>query len=291
MGWVKVTDDFYDNDKFSLVGPLGVALHMAATAFCNRNLTDGYIKKNKARMLMDFDGISVTTVTGEMFAGGVDGEDAAKLVLEWMVAADLLHETGHDCDDCHGRDDGGEPGCRDYLVHDYLEFQPSRAEVEAKAEANRERVRKFKEARYKGGNGVTNALANALTNAGVTEQLHDTPTPTPTPSSSLIPKEGIKEEGLSRSEVSHQGATTEPPLKCPTHRNHTDVPKCYKCQKAREANEAWHEAKKADELDARRRLKELRENCALCKGTNTIEVDDGSVRKCDHGDQQQGTGA
>jgi hypothetical protein len=123
MGWIRISDDFYDNDKLSDVGPLGVALYFASMGFCNRNLTDGFFKKSKARLFLDFDGIEITTVRGEFFAAGVEGESAAKLVIEWMVAADLWHEEDHSCDECHARDDGGKPASNEYLIHDYLEFQ------------------------------------------------------------------------------------------------------------------------------------------------------------------------
>lgn len=59
MGWIRVSDDFYDNDKFSEVGPLGVALHFAAMGFCNRNLTDGFFKRTR----LDFSLTSTASVS------------------------------------------------------------------------------------------------------------------------------------------------------------------------------------------------------------------------------------
>jgi hypothetical protein len=41
----------------------------------------------------------------------------------------------------------------------------------------------------------------------------------------------------------------------------------------------------ADELDAKRRAKELRENCPICKGTNWVPNTDPAV-KCNHQEAQ-----
>jgi len=264
VGWIRVSDDFYDNDKLGLVGPLGVALYFAAMGFCNRKLSDGYFAKNKAKLLLDFDGIGVTTVQGELFGAGVDGEDAAKLVISWMVAADLWHESGHDCDECHSREDGGEPASNEYLIHDYLKFQPSKAEVEAKAEANRKRVEAWREGR-KGGNDVGNGVGNALR----TEHVRDTPTPNPNPNNSLVNFGG---------ELTQVGEP--PPRFCSRHPEGTDHP-CGACKRAREKHEAALQALQADELARKRDAKARIESCTICGGTGQLECGDDAVTRCE----------
>lgn len=273
MGWIRISDDFYDNDKFSEVGPLGVALYFAAMGFCNRKLSDGYFKKNKARLLLDFDGIGIFTARGELCGAGVDGEDAAKLVIGWMVAADLWHEKGHDCDSCHSRGDGGEPTSSEYLIHDYLKFQPSRAEVEAKAAATKERVARWRA--EQNGNDVGNAVTNDVRTEPVTASVQHTPNPTPNPSSSsLVTSRG---EGY----VSNARA---PRPHCSKHPENTDDEQCRPCMKRRIWDEAEEAAvlaaAQADELNAKRRQKDARENCARCEGTNTYIDDAGETRKC-----------
>lgn len=282
MGWIRVSDDFYDNDKLSDVGPLGIALHFAAMGFCNRNLTDGYFKKSRARLLLDFEGIGITTARNEMCAVGVDGDDATKLVIEWMVAADLWHEHGHDCDECHARSDGGEPARNEYLVHDYLEYQPSRSDVEAKAEANRERVRKFAEKRRleQDAAQAANALANALATEALMEQLHDTPTPTPTPSSSSIEtSRGRVAKGNAR-----DGQAPRP--HCSKHEENHDGP-CIKCKRRREWDEHQTAQAEADELETRRRDRERRDNCPICRGTSWVPDTEPAV-KCNHQETAHG---
>ena len=282
MGWVRVSDDFYDNDKLSEVGPLGMALHLASMGFCNRNLTDGYIRKSKARLLLDFDGIGITTATAELCAFGVDGPEAAALVIQWMVAAGLWHEKGHNCDECHAREDGGEPDAREYLIHDYLKFQPSRAEIEAKAEATRKRVEAWRESR-KGsntvGNGVGNSVTNSVRTQVVTHDVHDTPTPTPTPtpsSCSLVTSSGGVTESNAR--------TSEPPPQfCSNHPTGTDKP-CRPCGRARQAYEAWEQQAQSDELESKRRQRQQRLDaiaaCPECDENGFIDDGADGLRRC-----------
>jgi len=280
MGWIRVSDDFYDNDKLVDVGPLGAAMHFAAMGFCNRNLTDGYFKKGKAKLFLDFDGISITTASGSHFAVDVEGEDAVKMVIEWMVEADLWHEKGHGCDECHSRDDGGEPGPREYLIHDYLKFQPSRSEVEAKAEANRKRVESFRAARKaeKEAAEAQNAVRNGVGNALRTANVHDTPSPTPSPSTSSY---GDLGGGVTKVDAR---VSETPRPHCSKHKENYEGP-CRACKRRREWDEAHADALKANELEAKRREKEaaksLRENCTRCGGNNTYE-DDRGVHPCDH---------
>lgn len=291
MGWIKVTDDFYDNEKLCEVGPLGIALHFAAMGFCNRNLTDGFFKKGKARLLLDFDGIAITTATGECFTAGVDGDDAAKLVIGWMVAAGLWHEKGHDCDECHAREDGGEPGAREYLIHDYLEYQPARAEVEAKAEANRKRVEAFREARKlekAAANGSGNAGSNAERNALRTANVQHTPNPTPNPSTSLLVTSG---GGVAEVDAREPRA---PRPHCARHEENHDGP-CRKCQARRKWDEANVERVQADELDRKRTAKaeagRVTRECPRCDDDGWLLGADGTptdpARKCTHRSEAQ----
>jgi hypothetical protein len=225
-------------------------------------------------MLLDFDGIGVTTVESELFSAGVDGDDAAKLVVEWIVAADLWHEQGHDCDDCHARADGGEPSAREYLVHDYLKFQFSKAQVEEKAEANRKRVEAYRAAR-KGENTSGNGVGNALHEPYVHDEYDDcTNPPTPTPTPTVISKE-ITSGGGDGSGVRHQGARPD----CPLHEENSENP-CPDCMKRRKWDGANAEQIAADEVKAKRDSKWLQANCIRCHGANTYEDEHGAVIPC-----------
>lgn len=95
MTWVRIDDGFYQHPKMVRVGPVGMALQIAALCYCNRNLTDGFIPEEVVPLLI---------------AGGAK-------ILPKMVELDLWERVK-----------GG------YQVHNYLEYQRSKEQVaEAKA--------------------------------------------------------------------------------------------------------------------------------------------------------------
>ena len=143
MGWVRVSDDYYDHPKFAEVGPLGMALWFAGLAYCNRNLTDGYIPESAAKRLVDFDGLSYTVATiGDLAA---ISEDDCYPLAEWkLIEPGLWHQNHHDCPRCP------QPGNRRLYVHDYLVYQPSAAEIQAKHEVRVESGKKGANVRWAG---------------------------------------------------------------------------------------------------------------------------------------------
>jgi len=145
MGWVRISDDFYDHWKFTDVTPLSIALWTVGMAYCNRNLTDGYIPTSTAQRLCDFDGLSYTVAAGEMFAIGED--DCHPLAVHDLIKVGLWHEDGHDCIECP------QPGRRRYYVHDYLVYQPSAAEIKVNHEKRSEAGKKGASARWAGNKG------------------------------------------------------------------------------------------------------------------------------------------
>ena len=116
MTWTKIDDQFYDHPKVVAAGPLGIALFVCGLSYCSRHLTDGFISAVQVQRLIDID-------------------NPGK-VAERLVAVGLWE-----------RRDGG------YQVHDYLDYNPSRARVkatrQARAEAGREGGLRSGEARRK----------------------------------------------------------------------------------------------------------------------------------------------
>lgn len=271
MGWIRISDDFYDNEKLIDVGPLGMAMWFAAIGFCNRNLTDGYIRKSKAKSLLDFDGIGIQTGGNGLCGVGVDGDDAIRMVIDHIVTIGLWHGQGHDCDECHARTDGGEPIRSEYLIHDYLKFQPSKAEVEEKAEANRKRVEAWREARKAERANAGNDVRNALQDEHVTPYVRDeyaestnppNPTPNPTPSSfSLVTSSG---EGY----VSNARASENPRPICPKHEENYEDGPCKPCERRRKWDEANADRLARDELERQRAKRatatQVLKDCPLC---------------------------
>jgi len=156
MPWSKIDDQFYDHPKIVAAGPLGIALFVCGLSYCSRHLTDGFIATAQVRRLIDID----------------NPEDVA----EKLIAVGLWE-----------RRDGG------YQVHDYLEYNPSRARVEAtrlaRAEAGHEGGLRSGEARRKQtaeemeANGKqTPSKMPSKTEARRKQKRTPSPSPSPNPS-------------------------------------------------------------------------------------------------------------
>ncbi|QRY43151.1 hypothetical protein JVX93_21645 [Mycolicibacterium boenickei] len=76
-----------------------------------------------------------------------------------------------------------------------------------------------------------------------------------------------------------QVAPTGPRPECHEHAENYDGP-CRRCKRRREWDEANAGVLAATELERKRALKELRENCPRCGGTNTYTDEAGETRKC-----------
>lgn len=110
MAWVRIDDGFTQHPKVVQAGPLGIAMQIAGLCYCNRYLTDGFIPRAVVPNLLNLEGIAMRVWDGELFGGG---EDATwQLVVSDLIAAGLWEEV-----------EGG------YRIHDYLDYQPSRADV------------------------------------------------------------------------------------------------------------------------------------------------------------------
>jgi hypothetical protein len=109
MPWVRIDEEFPDHPKVVGAGPLGIAMQVAALCYCNRHLTDGFVPRSAARRLIDLDGL------------GVSADD----VISTLLGVGMW-----------SRVDGG------YQIHDYEHYQPTRAQVLAERERNREAGKK-----------------------------------------------------------------------------------------------------------------------------------------------------
>lgn len=132
---MRVSDDFYDHPKFTDLNAISIALWIAGLAYCNRNLTDGYLTESVAARLVDYDGISYTTATiGNLAA--IEESDCFPLALWRLIENGLWHQDNHECPDCP------QPGRKRLYIHDYLTYQPSAEQVKARAEERAESGRK-----------------------------------------------------------------------------------------------------------------------------------------------------
>lgn len=104
MTWVRLDDGFADHPKIEAAGPSAAWLHVAALCYCSRHLTDGRMPAAKARRL-------------------VDARNPQQLI-DRLLEVGLWETT-----------EGG-----DYMIHDYLAYQPDAATVLARR--GRDRARK-----------------------------------------------------------------------------------------------------------------------------------------------------
>jgi hypothetical protein len=176
MVWVRIDDQFAEDPKVVEVGPLGMALQVAALCYANRKLTDGHIPRSVARTLLDFE---VVTDDGKVHTiartCGMTGDDVtADWVIDLLVEAGLWHLPWHDCSDCPQIEKG-------YYIHDYLEYQPSRDEVEEKHRQKVEAGKKGAEARW-GSNRHSSSHSNRHSSSdGTTNGKTMPPNPNPNP--------------------------------------------------------------------------------------------------------------
>lgn len=116
----KVDDGFYDHPKVRSI-PRGaprkgaVTLWTLAGSWCDRYLTDGLVPSHQI---------------GEL--------GATRREAEWLVAAQLWHEPGHDCDSCPDVPTGH------FLYHDWPQCNDLKVDVEKRRGKARERMRKLR---------------------------------------------------------------------------------------------------------------------------------------------------
>lgn len=170
MPWVRVDDHFDEHPKFAQAGPLGTALWLAGLAYCNRNLTDGFIPWAVAHRLVSWEflgdeyhkdrgyvkyTIAITT--------GMQGDDVtSEFVIEQLVSAGLWEVVE-----------------RGFMVHDYADYQPTKDQVLAERSRNADR-----QARHRASNADRNGVTDTVTN----DDTHTVSTPGPVPNPVPVPK-------------------------------------------------------------------------------------------------------
>lgn len=176
MAWVKIDDSFADHPKIASAGPLGMALQVAALCYCNRYLTDGFIPKAMAPRLVYFEGFA-------------DPHDVIHRLIEVGIWIEV---------------EGG------YRIHDYLEYQPSKADIEATREQRRKAGAKGGRAKGSAEQGTKRgAKQDAKQNASNVlskEEAKLCPVPVPGP----VPKPNTQ-EGIQTDTSTASKAAGEPP--------------------------------------------------------------------------------
>jgi hypothetical protein len=151
MPWVRFDDGFPEHPKVLAAGPLGMALQVAAVCYCNRALTDGFVHRSKAPILLDLDGLA-----------------------DWRDVVAALEKAG-----MWRPVTEPQPG---WLIHDYLDFQGSRSKVLADRTEARERMRRNRSQDVQANNGRTPPEVRDGFDGS-------SKTPTPTPQRTEVPSE------------------------------------------------------------------------------------------------------
>lgn len=143
MTWVRLDDGMLDNPKVAAhLGPLGIAMQVAGLLWSARNLTDGIVPSRVVNRLLDWHGIGI-----DDNAGANEELLQAFSVNGWYVVNTELLKAGfwHDIESASGCpsetcQDAPRPTVSDFLIHDFLVYQKSKADVLKEREAARLRM-------------------------------------------------------------------------------------------------------------------------------------------------------
>ena len=157
MAWVRIDDGFPEHPKVGEAGPLAELLQVRALCYCNRQLTDGFVPTAAVhRMTTDF-----------YFGETLEGERVFYDPLPGLLATGMWVE-------CPGG----------YRIHDYEAFQPTKAEIEAKRDASKERKERWKNRKGTASEQRSSSVPTASESGGGTRSERDrntTPDPNPIP--------------------------------------------------------------------------------------------------------------
>jgi general stress protein YciG len=142
MPWFRVDDQFGMHPKVLAAGNAAAGLWLRCAAYAASQLTDGHVPLEVARLY---------------------GKPVQAIAL---VTAGLWHATGHDCRRCPQPANG-------YQMHDYEEWNPTRAKVVAAREKKKEAGRKGGEA--SGASRRGEADAEALASPSASEAVQPEP--------------------------------------------------------------------------------------------------------------------
>lgn len=137
MPWARFDDQFPDHPKVVKVGPLAAWLSVCAVCYCSRYLTDGFVPEAQLRKLAD--------------------------VKDPVSLAERLVDAG-----VWERCDGG------FMVHDYLEYNPSRDAVLANRDTAKQRMSKRRSPEVR-----SNKQRTSSERSGEVREKFDDPVPVP----------------------------------------------------------------------------------------------------------------
>jgi hypothetical protein len=115
MAWFALDDGFDTHPKVRKAGNAAVGLFVRLGVHATRHLTEGHLD------------------------GDIVRRYGTEPNVRKLIAVGMLHGHGHDCLRCPQPADG------DFVIHDYLDYNKSRAQIEAAREAARKRQTRGRE--------------------------------------------------------------------------------------------------------------------------------------------------
>lgn len=119
VSWFKIDDGFHCHPKVFAAGTPAVGLYVRCGSWAAQQVTDGVIPKHVAKMY------------------------GTPRMIKALVDAGLWHQRGHDCPSCT------EVDANSYVIHQYLERNPSRLETDLARKAKSERQQRWREGKKK----------------------------------------------------------------------------------------------------------------------------------------------
>src|SRR5690606_33104722 len=154
-----------EHPKLLAAGPLAFALDVAAICYCARNGTGGRVPRAKVRLLWDFSDIRIGRAKVDPIA-----------LAEKLVACGRWHREGDD-----------------YVIHDYDQYNPTKAATEAKSSELSEirraagRLGGLRSAEVRRHAGEANAASKTEANAASKTEANAKQTPSKTEAPIPIP--------------------------------------------------------------------------------------------------------
>ncbi|WP_326811669.1 hypothetical protein [Streptomyces scopuliridis] len=119
MPWFKIDDGFHCHPKVFAAGTPAVGLYVRCGSWAAQQASDGIVPKAVARMY------------------------GTARMIKALIDADLWHQKGHNCESCPELD------ANSYAIHQFLERNPSRVDIELERKAKSERQQRWREGKKK----------------------------------------------------------------------------------------------------------------------------------------------
>ncbi|WTC56875.1 hypothetical protein OH715_17015 [Streptomyces cellulosae] len=123
MAWFALDDGFDSHPKVRKAGNAAVGLFVRLGVHATKHLTEGHLD------------------------GDIVRDYGTAATIRKLLTVGMLHEPGHGCPRCP------QPAADGYYIHDYLDYNKSRAQIEAAREAARKRQQRGRDTARANRNG------------------------------------------------------------------------------------------------------------------------------------------